>query len=319
MTDQVASQVITEEQMLNSTDEEISQALSELKNNPVQEPDTVQTEESVSDVVGDVSSIPEDGGNISTENKQTDFVWDKAAYDNKSSEQLLEELQKRDKQVFYKEKMINDQAGELGKTREEIASVAIAKNTLEHQLQTLKNQKEDLFDEDQVERNIKDQALVEAQLNGITQQQSSMLFDSEIRSTYPQLDELINNEVPQIVATQMKAKGFDDFTIQGYINYFSSGQWKTAQGDDAVIVKEVLNRASYSNETNKLKREIEFLKKNSVDTARQVSDNIQKVASQSPIPTNGTGSQMPTYTEEELLAMSPEAFNELGKKLKRKT
>ena len=62
--------------------------------------------------------------------------------------------------------------------------------------------------------------------------------------------------------------------------------------------------------------EIDLLRNTSADVAQTVSQNIQKVAQNKPMPTNTTtGGNMKQFTSVELENMSDKEFQELGKSL----
>lgn len=310
----------TAKEASSATDEQIAEKIAELKaQEPVQEnvQETQSTDQPVvRETVEETNVQPGASGEAPAENAE--FAFDKDSYKDKKPEELIAELEKVQKQVFHKEQFIKKQSEEVGTTRKEIAQIAQTKKSLEQQLATLQEQAKTIYDDVEAKENLKQQAHVENNLESVTQRESSILFEQQIRSQLPEVDDLINTTVPDIVRAMAKANGKDDYAAENYVSYFKTGQWRNAGDQEADIVRDVFNRASYQYEIVKRDQKIAELQKNGTNQAQNVAANIRKVAQQNPVSTNSQpANNNVTVTPSELAKMSDDQFMEIGKKLGR--
>ena len=167
------------------------------------------------------------------------------------------------------------------------------------------------MDDADYKKALKDEAKIEDRLDEVNSSQQSMLFESQVYNAFPEANSLMEKEMEQVVRSDMA--NHPESEILGTINWLKSGAWKNGTPEQVSLVMDGLGRAKHQREINRLSQENESLRQGSNLRADEVASKIQKVASQSPVITNGKHSVTKTWGKSELASMDDAAFDEAYK------
>ena len=291
----MSDEAVTRKEVIEATDEQLTEMASADAPVEVVQP----TEESVEQPEVKAEEV---------EPKSDEFVFDKAKYEG-IDEGALAAIEKLEKQNFHQKNQINKQSQEVGNTRKQIAEMASEKTELEGKLKEIAERKESATTDEDYKKVLKEEGQIETQLEKVNNSQDALLFESQVLSQYPETDSLIQNEVEAVIKRDF-AHLPEHVQVQA-ISTFKSGEWKNDQDHNAVLT--ILDRAKALKTQRSYEKQIEDLK--SSGNVDNIASNIERVANQTVLPTNGQHNKSKTYTKSELMSMTDSElaeFNQLA-------
>lgn len=165
-----------------------------------------------------------------------DFQFDKAKFEGKSPEEIIAEMEKIAKQNFHKEKMIQKQAQEVGQIRKREMELTQQMRDAEMRLRQLQETEDsDAIDPNKLEQHIVAKHLATNEVAHTQAELKAMQTEQWLRSQYPDLDVLINSEIPELIRKDMESinRGHE---ADGFINLFKSGNWKFEDPKDLTFL-----------------------------------------------------------------------------------
>jgi len=286
---------VTRKEVIEATDEQLAEMAVADESTPAPQ-DVQPTEEPIQEQ-------PEIKAEV--EPKPDEFVFDKAKYEG-VDEGVLAKFEALEKQNFHQKNQINKQSQEVGNTRKQIAEMASKKTELEGKLKEIAEKKGSATTDEDYKKVLKEEGEIETKLETVNNSQDALLFESKVLSAYPEAEGLIQNEVEAVVRRDF-AHLPEHVQVQA-IGAFKSGEWKNDPDQNAVMT--ILERAKTLKQQNGYEQQIKDLK--SSGNVDQIASNIERVASQTSIPTNGQHAKSKTYTKTELMSMTDAELTEFN-------
>jgi len=241
------------------------------------------------------------------------FVFDSTKYQDMSfSEEQLVLLEKKDKQIYHEQKMIQRQSQEVAEARRkelEIQQKEIELQNAIKQKAEMAEQLKDNFYSDPVayEKAVIERNEAEKQLAALSAQRGRAERQKLVMEAIPEFMTL-KNEIAEVIRADMKRVNQEHLAAQ-YIDSFNEGNWTNM---DPLTTIAIAERAKLIKTT----REYEAKLKSVIQTPDVLGKKLATISNQRPVIAGGTRVQEKTsFSAQELNAMTREQLQEAKRRL----
>lgn len=277
MVDEVKS---VQEMSYEEVTKELSSAIAEAIE---EQPETTDVEVSVDDTTKASEPVAKEEPKPTVADEPDDFKFDETKYrEDGWSDNQIELLRKKERQVFEKDKFIARQAHEVGAARKREMELQKKEQEIQAKIAEVSGQKETLKDSFYQDPKAYEQAVFQEmefkrQQEEIQRQRQELTTKRIIQDTIPEFNHLLESgELIQVVREDLARAGYDQSDIENVANTFKTS-WTKMNPQDLVVIGE---KAKARARVNELERKVALMSQ-SPDV---IGKKIAQVAGQRPTP-----------------------------------
>ena len=243
-------------------------------------------EDSTDEVVEEDVDDKEDDDTATDKKKGTSddlFEFDDSEYREKGySDEVIEDLKKKDERIFHQKKFNDRQSAEVGETRKKKADLEVQEQSLKTRISEFDAKEQELKDDffenpEPYNKAIAGKIEAENKLKIVADEKQMLTNESIVLGKVPEFADLIDNEISEIVKADVEKQGLDPAKVELAVKEFKSGQWKAL---NPTIIINLAEKAKLMRTVKDKDALIKKLQNN--DSPDVVGKKIAKVAGQRP-------------------------------------